>query len=135
MYSMWAPIQRSQVKTRRQLYCSQLSELQCDTRKDEGDEMTDEQKRKATALRKCTFPVGSSQKRFARDMADVALHHPEKELTEKQVKYLDILFHQYRRQIRVSHARLCDCNEAKNIRAQTLMFINAPTDASAKAEK
>jgi hypothetical protein len=73
---------------------------------------------KAKALAKCTFPVGSNQKRFAGNMASLANLKPETELTEKQAGYLDLLFHQYRRQIPKSHRRLCSCPDAVEQRKQ-----------------
>lgn len=78
--------------------------------------MTDEQKQKALALVRCTFPVASSQKRFATTMIYMARYDSEMELTEKQAKYLDSLFHSYRRQIKPEHARLCGCDESKAAR-------------------
>lgn len=80
--------------------------------------MTDLQINKAIALGKCRFPVGSNQKRFAHNMRDLAHGAPKIELTEKQAKYLDLLFHQYRRQIPKSHKKWCDCEEAKREREQ-----------------
>lgn len=80
--------------------------------------MTDEQKQKALALGRCTFPVMSGQKRFARSVESVARNDPELELTDKQAAYLDLLFHMYRRQMRGAHARLCHCKEAKQARQQ-----------------
>jgi hypothetical protein len=77
--------------------------------------MTNEQKQKALALGRCTFPVGSNQKRFAHTMYDYAKNNEGFELSEKQAKYLDTLFHSYRRQMKVAHARYCDCDEAKKI--------------------
>lgn len=71
--------------------------------------MNELQVKKALALGKCTFPVGSGQKRFAASMKSIASMSPEKELTEKQALYLDLLFHQYRRQIPNSHKKYCDC--------------------------
>ena len=86
-------------------------------------QMTDEQKQKALALGRCTFPVGSGQKRFANNMLSKARSSVETELTEKQVSYLDLLFHQYRRQIKGEHTRLCGCKEAKAVRMQIGMAI------------
>lgn len=80
--------------------------------------MTDEQQQKALALVRCTFPVGSGQKRFANSMGSIARYAPNNEITPKQAEYLDLLFHQYRRQIPKSHKRLCNCAEAKAFRAQ-----------------
>jgi hypothetical protein len=73
---------------------------------------------KAKALGKCTFPVGSNQKRFAQSMEYYAKEKPETEITEKQAAYLDLLFHQYRRQIPRTHRRLCNCEGAQAQREQ-----------------
>lgn len=80
--------------------------------------MTELQIKKALALGRCTFPVGSNQKRFAHNMADIAKEKPGTEITEKQAIYLDLLFHQYRRQMKGEHGRLCDCDGAKEHRQQ-----------------
>lgn len=61
--------------------------------------MTEDQITKAQALSRCTFQPGSNAKRFVRDMARLANDNPDQELTERQRKYLDDLFHSYRRQI------------------------------------
>ena len=61
--------------------------------------MTNDQIIKAKALSRCRFLPGSNAKRFVRDMARLASDNPDQELTEKQRKYLDDLFHSYRRQI------------------------------------
>ena len=42
-----------------------------------------------------------------------ARNDAKRDLTEKQSKYLDLLFHQYRNQMKGDHARLCNCKEAK----------------------
>jgi hypothetical protein len=78
---------------------------------------------KAKALGKCTFPVGSNQKRFAHNMATLAKEKPETELTEKQAAYLDLLFHQYRRQIPKTHRRLCGCEGAQKQREQPYFVL------------
>lgn len=61
--------------------------------------MTEDQITKAQALSRCRFLPGSNAKRFVRDMARLASEKPDQELTERQRKYLDDLFHSYRRQI------------------------------------
>lgn len=85
--------------------------------------MTELQINKAKALAKCTFPVGSNQKRFAGNMAALANSKPETELTVKQSAYLDLLFHQYRRQIPKSHRRWCDCADSQAKRLQIPLAI------------
>jgi hypothetical protein len=85
--------------------------------------MTDTQIKMANALIKCTFPIGSGQKRFAHSMHSYANDKPETKLTDKQDAYLSLLFHQYRRQISHSHTLLCDCEEAKAKRAQMVMVM------------
>lgn len=86
--------------------------------------MTNNQKDKARALARCTFPVASNQKRFASAMVSMARNNPDKELTEKEAKYLDDLFHSYRRQMKMEHARLCDCKEAKQTRAEFRAMVS-----------
>ena len=46
-----------------------------------------------------TYVPGTATKRFARDMAWLAEHNREQELTPKQRKYLFDTVHRYRRQI------------------------------------
>jgi len=46
-----------------------------------------------------TYVPGTATKRFARDMAWLAEHSPDKALTQKQRKYLLDTVHRYRRQI------------------------------------
>jgi len=60
----------------------------------------------ALALGKCVFPVGSNQKRFARNMASLARSKPEADITDRQIVYLEMLYHAYRRQI-PNHKALC----------------------------
>lgn len=62
--------------------------------------MTEEQKGKITALRKCTFVAGSYDKRFVRDMTSVldSKDADTYELSEKQSAFLDKIFYRYRRQ-------------------------------------
>ena len=94
--------------------------------------MTDEQKQKARALEKCSFLPGSYQKRFAHSVAATARYKPELDLTEKQAKYLNDLFHQYRRQIKVEHVRFCDCAEAKKARAALLQMVLSTEETKLK---
>lgn len=53
----------------------------------------------AQALRGVVFCPGSGTKRFARDMAQLAEHQPERELTPKQAEYLRTAVIRFRRQI------------------------------------
>lgn len=59
--------------------------------------MTDDEKRAALALEKCTYLPGSFEKRFARDMAGIA--RGTAEITVKQRGWLWKQVHRYRRQI------------------------------------
>lgn len=61
--------------------------------------MTPDQIEMAKALVRATFVPGTATKRFAKDMAGLAEHSPEKELTPKQAKYLYDAVHRFRRQI------------------------------------
>lgn len=61
--------------------------------------MTPEQIAKAKALAKCSFGVGSTAKRFVRDMAWNAEHHPELELSAGQNAFLCGLCWTYRIQL------------------------------------
>lgn len=83
--------------------------------------MSDEQKLKAIALGKCTFPPGTNQKRFAQTMKAKA--ETNGEITDKQAAYLDIMIHRYRRQIPKTHKRFCDCLEARAARVQTVRVV------------
>lgn len=56
----------------------------------------------AKALGRCTFMPGTSQKRFAKDIAYVAEYAPETVLTEKQDRYLRVLAWTMRRQMPAS---------------------------------
>lgn len=51
------------------------------------------------ALKRVTFLPGTSQKRFARNMASAADHARDCGITEKQARYLTILAWRYRRQM------------------------------------
>ncbi len=61
--------------------------------------MTDEQRKLALRLRRCTFLPGSYEKRFVRAMAAAAKNKPELVLTEKQADFLAKVAHRYRRQL------------------------------------
>jgi hypothetical protein len=51
------------------------------------------------ALASCSMLPGTSHKRFVRDLAFVAGHSPEKEISLRQRHYLELLAWKYRRQI------------------------------------
>lgn len=53
----------------------------------------------AAAINRVTYCPGIGTKRFARDMAHLAEHQPERELTAGQRKYLLEVAVRYRRQI------------------------------------
>jgi hypothetical protein len=51
------------------------------------------------ALASCSMLPGTSHKRFVRDLAFVAGHSPEKEISLRQRHYLELLAWKYRRQL------------------------------------
>ena len=53
----------------------------------------------ALALGSCSYPSASAQKRFARNMADIARLSPDKELSERQRHYMQLMAWRYRRQL------------------------------------
>lgn len=61
--------------------------------------MTPEQRQMARSLALCGLFPGSNVKRFARDMASMAIAAPETELTPAQHRYLCDMVERYRRQI------------------------------------
>lgn len=61
--------------------------------------MTERELAIAKAFQRVSFPLATSQKRFAQAMIFHAEHMPEKPLTEKQARYLTILAWRFRRQM------------------------------------
>ncbi len=61
--------------------------------------MTEAQIKLATALGRVTYLPGIPAKRFARNMAAIAEHRPDLDLSEKQNAYMQRLAWRYRRQI------------------------------------
>lgn len=61
--------------------------------------MTEDERKLARALATVTMCPGIGTKRFARDMAFLEQHSPERELTPKQRKYLVESVVRFRRQI------------------------------------
>lgn len=61
--------------------------------------MTEDQVRLATALGRVTYLPGSSYKRFARNMASIAEHRPDIEISEAQARYMTSLAWRFRRQM------------------------------------
>lgn len=61
--------------------------------------MTEHEIELGTALGLCSFLPASAEKRFARNMAFLAKATPERELTERQRYYLEIMAWRYRRQL------------------------------------
>ena len=53
----------------------------------------------ATVLANCSFPPGSSQKRFCRNMGDIARLSPDKELSLRQRHYMELMAWRFRRQL------------------------------------
>lgn len=60
--------------------------------------MTEAEQDMAIALSHCTFPPGTNQKRFARNLAAQA-QLDEPQITDRQRAYLHQMVHRYRRQI------------------------------------
>ena len=61
--------------------------------------MTEHEIKLATALARCSFCPGHPHKRFAKDMARLAVNSPGKVLSEKQRDYMNALVWKYRRQM------------------------------------
>lgn len=61
--------------------------------------MTRDQVMEFEALGRCTFAVGSPDKRFVRDILGRLSSNPSYELTAPQIAYLERLTHRYRRQL------------------------------------
>lgn len=61
--------------------------------------MTPEQQTMAKALNQCALWPGTNTKRFARDMAHLAEHDPNREITPKQAEFLRTAVIRFRRQI------------------------------------
>lgn len=61
--------------------------------------MTEEQSLRAQSLERCSFPVGSTDKRFVRDMAARSRTANPPTLTDRQAAYLTRLAWRYRRQM------------------------------------
>jgi hypothetical protein len=53
----------------------------------------------AKALGSCSYPPGTSQKRFARDILFLAENDPDKELSDRQRHYMQLMAWRYRRQM------------------------------------
>lgn len=70
--------------------------------------MTEEQKAAITALRRCTFPPASFDKRFVRGLAERMDADPAAALSQKQSDCLMEKLHRYRRQ-----HRACGCAECQ----------------------
>lgn len=95
----------------------------------EQQPMTDDEKQAALLLDRCTFPVASFNKRFARNIASTA-RSPEPMVTERQSRTLWKLFYMFRRQI----ARLPELRETAE-RWQLFKTAKAIYDEERKAEK
>ncbi|NEP61459.1 MAG: hypothetical protein F6K31_31660 [Symploca sp. SIO2G7] len=61
--------------------------------------MTPEQIEKINKLAGCTFKPGSWDKRFVRSLKESSEQTPNKELSVKQIEWVDKLTYKYRRQI------------------------------------
>lgn len=53
----------------------------------------------AKALGNCSYLPGTSQKRFARDILFLAEHSPDRELSDRQRHYMQLMAWRYRRQM------------------------------------
>lgn len=61
--------------------------------------MTEHEITLATALGSCRFLPASADKRFCRNMADIARLSPENEISLRQRHYMEIMAWRYRRQL------------------------------------
>lgn len=73
----------------------------------------------AIALSRCVFVPGINTKRFAQNMAFLAEHSPEKELTPKQREYLRTAVIRFGKQIDAEVVALAFMPEALNARSMT----------------
>ena len=92
--------------------------------------MTPFEIRLATALANCSFPPGSSQKRFCRNMGDIARLSPDKELSLRQRHYMELMAWRYRRQLSaefVPHAKPLDL-------PRPVKLAKAPRKVKAKSQ-
>lgn len=88
---------------------------------------------KLNLLSKCTFQVGSFDKRFVRNLHAAA--NPQTQLTEKQAICLEQIFHRYRRQIS-NHKQLCKvCSGEVPEARHRKRSISNPDDEIDKLEK
>jgi hypothetical protein len=60
--------------------------------------VTCDELRMVADLARCTFPVATNQKRFAKNMIAIAMRDATIEITPKQSAYLKLLHHRFRRQ-------------------------------------
>lgn len=73
--------------------------------------MTPFEIRLAKALANCSFLPATSQKRFCRNMGEIAEHSPDKELSLRQRHYMELMAWRYRRQLPedcIPHAKPLD---------------------------
>lgn len=68
--------------------------------------MTEREIELAGSLAKCSLPTGTSKKRFARQMIDLARVAPDQPIAPAQSLYLEQLRHYFRKQM----PRPCDCS-------------------------
>ena len=61
--------------------------------------MTEYEVALATILGHCSFRPGSSHKRFCRNMAFLAVHSPEREISLRQRHFMELMAWRYRRQL------------------------------------
>lgn len=76
----------------------------------------------AQALWSCTFLPASRDKRFCRNMADIANYSPDKELSLRQRHYMEIMAWRYRRQLPAKYvppAKPIDLPAKRPVRKQT----------------
>ena len=99
--------------------------------------MTEYEIRLAKALANCSFLPGSSQKRFCRNMGDIARLSPEKELSLRQRHYMELMAWRYRRQLKsefVPHSKPLDLPRAvkePKVRMVKRIVCTDPVDPSA----
>lgn len=92
-------------------------------------QMTNDEKQAADLLDRCTFPVASFNKRFARSIASIA-KSDEPMISERQSRTLWKLFYMFRRQI----ARMPELREAAE-RWRLFKIARAIYDEERKKEK
>lgn len=66
-----------------------------------GIDVTEREIALARAFKSVVFVPGSSEKRFARQMSELADQDPARPLTARQSEFMETIAHRFRRQIRM----------------------------------